>query len=239
MLTNAWWRRVATTTALIAAVVLPSASTTATAAPDPRTTLAPASRPAGTGFDAVPLKLPDPPPVGEVRTELAGLHVAKPHSMEGYSRAKFPHWINQYGKCDTREVVLARDGEDVKQDEECRAISGTWFSEYDAEVFHNARQLDIDHVVPLANAWRSGADTWTTPERRKFANDLVHSQLIAVSARSNRSKGDQSPDQWAPPRHAYWCTYARAWTDVKHVYHLNVTEPEKAKLTEMLDTCAP
>ncbi|ANZ20360.1 secreted protein [Streptomyces noursei ATCC 11455] len=246
MLTNAWWRRVATTTALILAAVLPNASTTAIAAPDPYATPASALRPAGTAFDAAPLKLPEPPPVGEVRTELAELHVAPPHSMEGYSRAKFPHWIKQYGECDTREVVLARDGEDVKQDEKCRAISGRWTSEYDGKEFTEARQLDIDHVVPLANAWRSGADEWDNDpskprnfERRKFANDLVHSQLIAVSAASNRSKGDQSPDQWAPPLKTYWCTYARAWTDVKHLYHLNITAPEKVKLTEMLDTCEP
>ncbi|MFJ5588552.1 HNH endonuclease family protein [Streptomyces noursei] len=237
MLTNAWWRRAATTTALIIAAVLPAASTTAIADPAPRPAPAPAARPAATAFDAAPPKLPEPPSAAVARAELATLHVAAPHSMNGYSRAKFPHWIKQHGECDTREVVLARDGEDVKQDEKCRAISGTWFSEYDAKVFHVSGQLDIDHVVPLANAWRSGADEWTTPERRTFANDLVHSQLIAVSASSNRQKGDQSPDQWAPPRHAYWCTYARAWTDVKHLYHLNITEPEKAKLSAMLDTC--
>ncbi|WP_229882161.1 HNH endonuclease family protein [Streptomyces alanosinicus] len=196
-----------------------------------------AAKPSSAAPHRLPATLPEPPSVGVVRVELAGLNVEAPHSMAGYSRAKFPHWIKQYGECDTREVVLARDGQDVKQDEMCRAISGTWFSEYDAAIFHNSGQLDIDHVVPLANAWRSGADTWTTPERRHFANDLVHSQLIAVSARSNRQKGDQSPDQWAPPRHAYWCTYSRAWTDIKHLYHLNVTEAEKAKLTEMLDTC--
>ncbi|MEW1655082.1 HNH endonuclease family protein [Streptomyces sp. NPDC093707] len=237
MLTKDWWRRAATTTALIATAVLPASSSTAIADPAPHPAPAAHTRPVGTAVDAGPLKLPEPPPVGVVRTELAGLHVAPPHSMNGYSRAKFPHWIKQHGECDTREVVLARDGEDVKQDEKCRAISGTWFSEYDAKVLTQAKQLDIDHVVPLANAWRSGADQWTTPERRTFANDLVHSQLIAVSAPSNRQKGDKSPDKWAPPRHAYWCTYARAWTDVKHVYHLNVTEPEKVKLREMLDTC--
>ncbi|WP_438490653.1 HNH endonuclease family protein [Streptomyces sp. S186] len=238
-MTNAWWRRAATTTALIVATVLPTGSTTAIAAPHPgpAPAPAPAMRPADTAFDTIPLRLPEPPPVDEARDELAELHTAAPHSMNGYSRAKFPHWIKQYGECDTREVVLARDGENTKQDEKCRAISGTWFSEYDAKVFTHSGQLDIDHIVPLANAWRSGADGWTTPERRKFANDLVHSQLIAVSASSNRQKGDQSPDQWAPPRHAYWCTYARAWTDVKHLYHLNITGPEKAKLTEMLDTC--
>ncbi len=78
--------------------------------------------------------------------------------MAGYSRAKFPHWIKQHGECDTREVVLARDGQDVKQDEKCRAVSGTWLSEYDGKELTAAGQVDIDHVVPLANAWRSGAD---------------------------------------------------------------------------------
>src|SRR5438105_3243207 len=110
VMTNAWWRRVATTTALIVASILPAGSTTAIADPIPGSASAPATRPAATAFDTVPLRLPEPPPVGKVRTELAGLHVATPHSMNGYSRAKFPHWIKQSGECDTREVVLARDG---------------------------------------------------------------------------------------------------------------------------------
>ncbi|MEU2772876.1 HNH endonuclease family protein [Streptomyces sp. NPDC007162] len=182
--------------------------------------------------------LPEPPPAEIVRKELGDLNVAAPHSMAGYSRTKFPHWIIQYGTCDTREVVLQRDGTDVLQDDQCRAVSGTWISPYDDKVFTASGQLDIDHVVPLANAWRSGADEWDTALRRKFANDLIEPQLVAVSASSNRQKGDQSPDQWAPPLRSYWCTYSRAWTHVKYVYHLNITEPEKNKLDDMLDTCA-
>ncbi|MFE7560183.1 hypothetical protein [Kitasatospora sp. NPDC057500] len=80
-----------------------------------------------------------------------------------------------------------------------------------------------------------GADTWI---RRAFANDLEHSQLIAVSAASNRSKGDKTPDAWRPPAASYWCTYSRAWTDTEHLYGLSVTKPGKAALNEMLDTCA-
>lgn len=76
--------------------------------------------------------------------------------MAGYSRANFPHWITQYGTCDTREVVLARGGEDVQRGDQCRAISGTWVSLYDSKVITSASQIDIDHVDPLANAWRSG-----------------------------------------------------------------------------------
>ncbi|MFJ9851232.1 DUF1524 domain-containing protein [Streptomyces sp. NPDC101150] len=187
---------------------------------------------------AAPVEMPEPPSADAARTELADLTVEAPHSMDGYSRAKFPHWIQQGNKCDTREIVLKRDGQDVTQDDQCRAVSGTWLSHYDEKSLTAASQVDIDHMVPLANAWRSGADSWTTARRTEFANDLQHSQLIAVSASSNRSKGDQSPDQWSPPNRDYWCTYARAWTDVKHLYQLSVTQPEADQLVTMLDTCA-
>jgi hypothetical protein len=181
--------------------------------------------------------LPVPPPADQVRAEIDTLTVEAPHPMTGYSRAKFPHWTTQYGTCDTREVVLQRDGQDVVTDNQCRAVAGTWTSPYDGKEFTEARLLDIDHMVPLANAWRSGADTWDTPTRKAFANDLTHSQLVAVSAASNRSKGDQSPDQWKPPLQSYWCEYARAWGDVKYLYRLSITEPEKTALGDMLDTC--
>ncbi|MBX7554950.1 HNH endonuclease family protein [Streptomyces sp. tea 10] len=214
----------AATAALLAPVTAPAAAT-----PGPAHTTA--------GTTTLRRDLPEPPPADIVRKELGELNVAAPHPMTGYSRAKFPHWIIQYGTCDTREVVLKRDGKDVVQDQQCRAVSGSWVSAYDGRTFTAAGQLDIDHMVPLANAWRSGADEWDTTLRRKFANDLIEPQLIAVSASSNRQKGDQSPDQWAPPLHSYWCTYSRAWTHVKYTYHLNITEAEKNKLNEMLDTC--
>ncbi|GIG60076.1 hypothetical protein Lfu02_44480 [Longispora fulva] len=197
------------------------------------TVLLSGAAPAQAGTEA----MPTPPPADKVRAELETLHVEAPHPMAGYSREKFPHWARQYGKCDTREVVLARDGEGVEQDTECRAVSGTWYSEYDGRTFDSAGQIDVDHMVPLANAWRSGADTWDTPRRKEFANDLTRSQLIGVSASSNRAKGDQSPDLWRPPLRSYWCTYARAWGSVKYHYDLNVTATEKVALTEMLDTC--
>ncbi|OIJ90305.1 hypothetical protein BIV23_40740 [Streptomyces monashensis] len=60
---------------------------------------------------------------------------------------------------------------------------------------------------------------------------------LRLERTGNRSKGDQSPDQWAPPNKDYWCTYARAWTDVKYGYGLSITAPEKNKLVEMLNTC--
>jgi len=65
------------------------------------------------------------------------------------------------GKCNTREVVLKRDGTDVVQGSDCSAQSGTWFSEYDGETWTSASDLQIDHLVPLKEAWVSGAASWS------------------------------------------------------------------------------
>ncbi|MFE0702057.1 HNH endonuclease family protein [Streptomyces sp. NPDC058872] len=182
--------------------------------------------------------LPGVPTVEQAREQLAGLKVAAHGSMSGYSRDRFPHWASQGERCNTRETVLNRDGANVQRDTECRAVSGTWTSVYDDLRFKDAADLDIDHTVPLANAWRSGANKWTQEKRKEFANDLTHPQLLAVSAASNRSKGDQGPDEWQPPSKTYWCTYGRAWTSVKATYELSVTASEKDMLGQMLDTCS-
>lgn len=191
--------------------------------------------PGGAGADAG--TLPGVPGAAEARTRLAALKVAPQGSMTGYSRDKFPHWAEQGENCNTRETVLERDGTGVRQDAQCRAVSGSWLSVYDGKTVTKASGLDIDHMVPLANAWRSGANTWTQEKRKAFANDLTHPQLLAVSAVTNRSKGDQGPEEWQPPSHAYWCVYARAWTSVKATYGLTVTRAEKTELGTMLDTC--
>ncbi|MFE5522426.1 HNH endonuclease family protein [Streptomyces virginiae] len=212
---------------------------------DPKAS-APAGSPAGEapnspGGDAKPAGgdvLPGMVSTAVARTQLAALRVAPVGTMAGYSRDKFTHWAQQGNKCDTREVVLERDGTDVTRDTECKAVSGTWKSLYDGVVVTEAGKMDIDHMVPLAEGWRSGAAGWDSARRKAFANDLTHPQLLAVTAASNRSKGDQSPDLWQPPDKASWCQYGRAWTTVKSTYGLTVTEPEKKMLTTMLDTCA-
>lgn len=171
------------------------------------------------------------------RIQLTTLNVAPQKPMTGYTRTKFTHWTGHGESCDTREIVLQRTGADVQRDAECRAVAGTWTSPYDGVVVTDAAELDIDHVVPLANAWRSGADVWTAARRKDFANDLDRPQLLPVSAATNRGKGDQGPEDWQPPARVYWCTYATAWTNVKAHYRLSVTEAEKNKLEQMLGTC--
>ncbi len=158
-------------------------------------------------------------------------------SMSGYSRDRFDHWSSQGNGCDTRDAVLKRDGEAVQTDSECRITSGSWFSVYDGKTVADPQDLDIDHMVPLANAWRTGAKEWTDAAREAFANDLVRPELIAVTATTNRAKGDQDPSQWKPPRRAYWCEYAQKWVAVKSHWKLSVTVEEKAALFDMLGMC--
>jgi hypothetical protein len=162
--------------------------------------------------------------------------VAKTGSMSGYSREKFPHWRDTGDNCDVRDTVLKRDGEKVKFSG-CNVVAGTWNSLYDGKVLTEPLQVDIDHMVPLAAAWRSGAAEWTNDQRGDFANDLDRPQLIAVSATSNRSKGDQDPSTWKPPARESWCSYSKDWVEVKSYWKLTVTQKEKDALTEMLGTC--
>ncbi|MEU8619669.1 HNH endonuclease family protein [Streptomyces sp. NPDC048623] len=180
---------------------------------------------------------PTPVSASTARTYLASLTVKAEGSSTGYSRDLFPHWITQSGTCNTREVVLKRDGVNVVTDSNCAAVSGSWYSEYDGATWTLASDLDIDHVVPLAEAWRSGANSWTTSKRQGFANDLTRPQLIAVTDNVNQSKGDQDPAEWMPPRTAYHCTYARMWVQVKYYYGLSVDSAEKSALQSTLNGC--
>lgn len=168
---------------------------------------------------------------------LAELAIAPEGSQSGYSRDRFPHWTTVSGTCNTREWVLRRDGEGVQTGSDCQPTSGTWPSPYDGATWSNASDVDIDHVVPLAEAWRSGASEWTQSQRQEFANDLDGPQLIAVTDNVNQAKGDQSPDQWKPPLMSYWCVYSSMWVDVKNTWELAATSTEAATLDDMLDTC--
>jgi hypothetical protein len=180
--------------------------------------------------------LPTPVSAATARSYLASLSVAT-EDRTGYDRDLFPHWITQSGACNTREVVLKRDGTNVQQDSSCAAVSGTWRSVYDNATWTAASDLDIDHLVPLAEAWDSGASRWTTARRQAFANDLTRPQLIAVTDNVNQAKGDQDPAQWLPPVTSYRCTYARAWVQVKYYYGLSVDSAEKSALSSILNGC--
>ncbi|WP_371494064.1 HNH endonuclease family protein [Kitasatospora sp. NBC_00374] len=180
--------------------------------------------------------LPTPVSAATARSYLASLTVAV-ENRTGYNRDLFNHWITISGACNTREWILKRDGSNVVTNSSCAATSGTWFSPYDGATWTAAADLDIDHLVPLAEAWDSGASGWTSTKREQFANDITRPQLIAVTDNVNQAKGDQDPATWLPSVVSYRCTYVRAWVQVKYYYGLSVDTAEKNALTSVLNGC--
>ncbi|MDW5324742.1 HNH endonuclease family protein [Plantactinospora sp. KLBMP9567] len=181
---------------------------------------------------------PGIPSKATAQSNLNALTVAAQGSMTGYSRDLFPHWITISGACNTRETVLRRDGSGVGVDSSCYPTSGSWYSPYDGATWTNPADVDIDHIVPLAEAWRSGANSWTTSRRQSFANDRGGPQLIAVTDNVNQAKGDQDPSTWKPSRTAYHCTYAKMWIRTKYNWGLRLQSAEKSALQTMLNTCS-
>lgn len=162
------------------------------------------------------------------------LTVAEEFAAAEYDRAAFPHWVDTDGNgCDTRCEVLARQ----------RLASlpglpnGGWLSIYDGYSTDDPSELDIDHVVALSEAWRSGAWEWDNNTRRAFANDLDSSALIAVTAATNRAKSDRDPASWQPSNDNAWCDYGIAWTTVKIRWGLTAQQAEVDALRNMLNGC--
>ncbi|MFE2886030.1 HNH endonuclease family protein [Streptomyces graminifolii] len=180
--------------------------------------------------------LPTPVSAATARTYLASLTVAT-EVRTGYARDLFPTWDTISGTCNTREWILKRDGTNVVTNSACTATSGSWYSPYDGATWTAASDVDIDHLVPLAEAWDSGARNWTTAQRESFANDVTRPQLLAVTDNVNQSKGDQDPATWMPSLTSYRCTYVRAWVQVKYYYNLSVDSAEKTALTNYLASC--
>jgi hypothetical protein len=158
-----------------------------------------------------------------------------------YDRALYRHWIDGDGDCqDTRqEVLIAESLEPPELDDRgCRVESGRWSDPFTGQTFTDPGDLDIDHIVPLAEAHRSGADTWTAGQREAYANDLFHTDaLIAVSASANRSKGDRDPAEWLPPNEAYRCEYLKKWVVVKATWGLVMDTEEAQEIQVVLSTC--
>jgi len=174
----------------------------------------------------------------------------RPVGTEGYDRDAFGNdWVDTDGNgCNQRDDVLLRDAEPgtatVAQQGRCDhdVLAGSWLDPYtgrrltfdDLKAPAQAQAIQIDHVVPLAEAWVSGARGWSRDRREVFANDL--GELLAVDGPTNMSKGDGDPAAWRP-RQGYQCAYARRWIAVKLRYGLAVDPPEKAALTQMLGYC--
>ena len=156
----------------------------------------------------------------------------------GYKRSAFKHWIDvDRNRCNTRAEVLIEEAiVKPKIGPKCKLTGGKWLSAFDGKTITNASKLDVDHMVPLAEAWRSGAWKWTAVQRQAFANDLENSEaLIAVTRSTNRSKGDKDPSLWMPAKNQ--CIYIQNWISVKIKYSLTADPQEAEKLNSLISTC--
>jgi hypothetical protein len=161
-----------------------------------------------------------------------------PERIGGYDRKLFKHWIDaDKNGCDTRkEVLIAEAIVKPKKGPKCVLSGGKWISAYDGKSYTKDASLDIDHMVPLAEAWRSGAWAWTAKQRQDFANDLSDSRaLIAVTASANRSKGDQDPKTWLPSKDK--CTYIESWVAIKVRYSLTFDTGELSVIQSYFTSC--
>jgi hypothetical protein len=189
---------------------------------------------AGSPAFAVPSVLTSTVSPSSLLTELVVTNEAFGSS---YKRSSFRHWIDADSNgCDTRRDVLAAES---TKPVNCRTLSGgAWVSAFDGVRTTNASGFDVDHMVPLKEAWESGAHSWDSATRTSFANDLAYEHsLIAVSARSNRSKSDRDPNNWMPPTSSFDCQYVGRWIAVKYRWSLSVDPAEKSFLESKLASC--
>lgn len=215
---------------LLAACVLLSACVEATPAdvsesPSPSVAAAPTPAPSPAG----PIDQPQ-----QLIARINDLPVAVA-ARTGYDRDLFDHWVDDDGDCqDTRHEVLAVESHTEVSG--CRIDVGEWQSYYDGVAWTASSDLDVDHMVPLAEAWGSGANGWSADTRRRFANDLDDDRsLVAVTDNVNQAKGDRDPAEWLPDRQV--CRYIGEWVAVKTRWSLTVDQAERDALLTAAGDC--
>ncbi len=164
--------------------------------------------------------------------------------LPAYDRDEWRHWIDEDGDCqNTRQEALVAESVSAVEyadSDQCRVASGEWIDPYSGVLYADPSDLQIDHLVPLANAHASGGWAWSGSRKRAYANDLSFAgHLVAVNGPDNQAKGKSGPEDWQPPASSYWCQYAIDWITIKNSWGLTATEAEFAALAEMLDTCEP
>lgn len=191
-----------------------------------------------------------PPPLPDVSAALDDedaitlpLRMARqPDDIPDYDRDEWRYWRDEDGDCqDARQETLIAEADGpltYETEEQCRVETGRWVDPYTLAVFTDPGDLDVDHVVPLANAHRSGGWAWSRERKTAYANDLEFAgHLVAVDKSANRAKGSYGPEDWRPENEAHWCDYAMDWLRIKDKWELTATDREWVALREMLNTC--
>jgi hypothetical protein len=172
--------------------------------------------------------------------ELLATLPIEPEVEEGYERELFEHWVDIDGDgCDTRqEVLIAESLAPVTLGSGCSIEGGSWFSAADGDTLTNSASVDINHVVPLKEAWASGAHAWTPERRETFANDLSDDRTLqAVSSGANRQQGENDPASWLPVDREAACQFVADWVAIKASWGLSVDQTERDAIELTLESC--
>lgn len=182
--------------------------------------------------------------ISTARAQLEKLPIHPHAPVYAYDRDYFgPTWADtDYNGCDTRNDILNRDLSNVTHKagtNNCVVTSGTLNDPYSGDIINFTRgsqssmAVQIDHIVPLANAWNTGASQMDETTRLKFANDPEN--LLAVDGPTNQAKGAKDAGDWLPT--AYRCDYVATQIYIKTKYELWVTESEATAMNQVLETC--
>lgn len=184
--------------------------------------------------------------ISDAKKKLGELTVKGRAPKTGFDRDEFgTPWSDvDHNGCDTRNDILKRDMEDEtfkSGTHDCIVLTGTLHDPYSGKTIEFTRgqntstAVQIDHVIPLSDAWQKGAQKWSESKRKEFANDPLN--LMAVDGPLNGQKSDSDAATWLPPRKAYRCTYIAKQVDVKSKYEVWVTSAEKTAMEGILDNC--
>lgn len=170
----------------------------------------------------------------ELFEAVRALRVEDEHS-NGYVREEWHDgWDTTPGEqCNMRHTLLLEAAVEVTDQHGCH-LTGTWVSQWDLRHVHDSRQLHIDHVVPLAEAHRSGGHLWDRATKNEFAH--YGNNLVVTSSESNGSKSDLEPGQWLPAPEAT-CTFVTIWVETKLVWNLSVDYGELQALERLAQNC--
>lgn len=156
-----------------------------------------------------------------------------------YNRKEWKHWrdLDKDGE-NTRQEVLIEENlaspDSTKYDEKGRIAQGRWICMFTGDTIYNARELDVDHLVPLKEAHLSGGENWYETQKMLYANFMDHTDhLVAVKASANRSKGAKDPSKWMPDVNKCW--YLETWIRVKSNWGLDFDDAEADSITKYKD----
>ncbi len=219
-----------------------TASPTPTATPSPTPTATPSPSPTATPT-ATPSPTPPPTPTATPDANAGLLDILE--TLRGRNRAPARYNRDDFGypadlddDCiDTRHEVLIEEATGpVELDDECYVAEGEWYDPFTDQTFTSPRDLQVDHVVALADAWYSGAWAWSEEERAEFANDPAN--LNAIDGEENQRKSAWGPADYTPANEAHRCAYLEQYARVKVQWGLAITQRDFKALEEGLTACA-